>query len=109
MSKLVRDDAGGNSSRGSGILQSCADFANQHIAAARPRQEQTARLGRARWTQRTEPVNYLTDQRVHGNPAFGAEFAERYVDGPLVGSERAQTIDRQIDTFADAHAGMTEK
>ena len=54
-------------------------------------------------------MNYLTNHGVHGDPAFGAEFAERNEEDPLVGSERAQTIERQIDTFADAHAGMTEQ
>ncbi len=31
------------------------------------------------------------------------------MDGPLVRAERAQTIDGKIDTFADSHAGVTEK
>ncbi len=31
------------------------------------------------------------------------------MDGPLVGPDGAQTINGEIDTFADAHAGMTEK
>jgi hypothetical protein len=53
-------------------------------------------------------MDYLTNHGVHWNPAFGAEFAERNVEHPLVRPERAQTIERKIDTFADAHAGMTE-
>ena len=31
------------------------------------------------------------------------------MDGPLVRPDGAQTIDREVDTFADAHAGMTDK
>ena len=31
------------------------------------------------------------------------------MDSPLVGAERAQAIEGEIDTFADAHAGVTEK
>jgi hypothetical protein len=31
------------------------------------------------------------------------------VDGPLAGSDCAQTIEGEIDAFADAHAGVAEK
>ena len=31
------------------------------------------------------------------------------MDGPLAGSECAQTIEREIDSFSDAHAGVPEK
>ena len=31
------------------------------------------------------------------------------MDGPLLGAERAQTVEREIDAFADAHAGVTQK
>jgi hypothetical protein len=31
------------------------------------------------------------------------------MDGPLIGAERTQTINREIDTFTDAHAGVTQK
>ena len=55
------------------------------------------------------PRDQLTDQGVDGNPALGFELAEGYMDSPLVGADSAQTIDREIDTFADAHAGMTDK
>ena len=34
---------------------------------------------------------------------------KRHVDGPLLGAERAQTIEGEIDAFADAHAGVTQK
>jgi hypothetical protein len=54
-------------------------------------------------------MHYLTNHGVHGNPTFGAEFAERNVEDPLIGPEWAQTIKRQIDTFSDAHAGVTEQ
>src|SRR5258708_31236121 len=31
------------------------------------------------------------------------------MDGPLIRAERAQTVEREIDTFADAHASVTQK
>lgn len=109
MAKLVRDDAGFNSGRGSTFLKCSAESTNQHVTTALARQQQTARFGCLWWAQRAEPINYLTNHGVHGNPAFGAKFAERYVEDPLVWPKRAQTIQRKIDTFADAHAGVPEQ
>ena len=61
-------------------------------------------------------VSKLVPDDAGGNSSFGgdilqsrAEFAERYMDDPSVGTERVQAIDRPIDTFADAHAGVTEQ
>ena len=48
----------------------------------------------------------LADRRIHGNPAFGLQFAERHMDGPLIRAEREQAIKGQIDALADAHAGV---
>src|ERR1019366_3030582 len=31
------------------------------------------------------------------------------MDGPLAGPDGAQTINREVDTLTDAHAGMTDK
>ena len=31
------------------------------------------------------------------------------MDGPPIGTKRAQTVEGKIDTFADAHAGVTQK
>src|SRR5215470_2006214 len=80
--------------------------------AMRPRGRNNSKrpvLGGSRRAQRTDPFDQLTDHGVHRNPAFGFELAQRHMDGPLVGAERAQTIHGEIDTFADAHAGVTEK
>jgi hypothetical protein len=59
-----------------------------------------------RLAHRAEPIDYLTDQGIHGNPSFGTEFAERYVENPLVRPEGAHTVKRQIHTFTDARSGM---
>src|ERR1700676_3043266 len=68
-----------------------------------------AGLGGSRRTQRTDPVDQLTDRGIHRNPAFGFELAQWHMDGPLTGAERAQTIEREVGTFADAYAGVTQK
>ena len=109
VSKLVRDDAGGNSDRRHDFLECSAEPTNQHVTAARSRQKQTTSFGRSLRTQRTDPFDQLTDRGIHRNPAFRFELAQRHMDGPLVGAERAQTIHGEIDTFADAHAGVTQE
>ena len=66
-------------------------------------------LGSIRWAHRTDSLYQLTDQGIHRNPAFCFEFAEGYMDGPLVRPDGAQAIHREVDALADAHAGMAEK
>ena len=59
--------------------------------------------------KRAEAVNDFTERGVYGNQSFGFELSNRHVDGPLAGPEFAQTIEREIDAFPDAHAGVAEK
>jgi hypothetical protein len=109
VSKLVRDDADGNADGSCDVSQGGAQSANQHVTAASLRQEETTGLGRGGWAQRTDAFDQLTDSRIHRHPAFGFEFAQRYVDGPLPGADRAQAIAAEIDTFANAQTGVPHK
>lgn len=36
-------------------------------------------------------------------------LAQRHMDGLSIGTERAQAIEGKIDTFTDAHAGVTQQ
>jgi hypothetical protein len=49
----------------------------------------------------------MTDRRIHGNPAFGLQFSEGYVDGPPIRREGEEAIQFQIHTLANAHTGMS--
>ena len=109
VSKLVRDNARCNSNSGGRILKCGTELERQHVAATPPGQKQPSGMGSIRWAQRTDSLYQLTDQGIHRNPAFGFEFAKRYMDGPLVRADGAQAIYGEIDAFADAHAGMAEK
>jgi len=44
-----------------------------------------------------------------GNPAFGVEFAQRYMEGPLILAEMPQTIGGETQTFADTNSGRSHK
>jgi len=109
VSKLVRDDAGGDSDCSHDLPQRSAEPANQRVTTAWPWQQQTTGLGRSRRTQRTDSLHQLTDGGIHGNPALGFELAQWHMDGPLTGAERAQTIKGEVGTFADAYSGVTQK
>jgi hypothetical protein len=56
--------------------------------------------------QRAQAGDELTNEGIDRDPAFRFELAEWYEDGPLVRAEGAETIEGQIGTFADAHAGV---
>ena len=49
------------------------------------------------------------DEGIHGNQALSPQFAKRHMNGPLILTDRAQTIERQIEALADAHAGVPEE
>jgi hypothetical protein len=105
----MRDYGGVNSGRIDGLPQCGSEPANQDVTGRVAGVTTIGLLGRSRRAQRTDAVDQLTDGGIDGNPAFGFEFAQWYMDGPLVGAQGAQAIDGEIDTFADAHAGVTQK
>ena len=64
------------------------------------------------WIQRAEEaqsMNEITDEGINRNHAFRFEFAQRYVDRPLVRTYEVQAVIREVNTLADAHAGMAQQ
>ena len=51
----------------------------------------------------------ITDEGIDGDHAFGLEFAEGDMNGPLVWTRGAQAVIGEIDAFADTHAGVAEQ
>jgi hypothetical protein len=51
----------------------------------------------------------LTDKRVNRHQAFGFQLSQGHMNGPLLWAERAKTIEREIDAFADAHASVAKQ
>src|SRR5207237_7864631 len=54
-------------------------------------------------------MDQLADGIVDRHETFGVELAQRYMERPLSGCERAQAIEGEIDTFADADAGVADE
>jgi hypothetical protein len=61
--------------------------------------------GGRRSTQSEDAIHDLSNVRVGRHQTFGVEFAEGDMQGPLVGTDLAQAVPRQIDALADADSG----
>ena len=57
----------------------------------------------------TETMDDLLDGAVNGHQALCIELAERNVQCPLAGRDRAQAIEGKIDTLTDPYAGVTNQ
>ena len=73
---------------------------------ARSRPSGRQRIQRA---EEAQAVDEITDEGIDGDHAFGFEFAEGYMNGPLVWTYGAQAVIGQVDAFADTHAGVAEQ
>src|SRR2546427_755789 len=54
-------------------------------------------------------MDECTNKRIYRDHAFGLQFAERYVNRPLMGAGGVETTARQIHALTDAHAGVTDQ
>ena len=68
-----------------------------------------APMTKASNTQRVQAIYERTYGGVDRNHAFGIQFAERDMNRPLALTDTAQTIRRQIEALADAHAGIPDE
>ena len=58
--------------------------------------------------EEAEAINQPTNKRIHRDQALGFQLAERHMDGPAM-ADKAETVEGQVGTFTDAHAGMTNQ
>ena len=56
-----------------------------------------------------EALDEGADKRIDRDHAFGIEFAERHMHGPLIRASGAEAIEGQIVALADAHAGVANQ
>src|ERR1019366_7583132 len=76
---------------------------------SRPGQEPFICWQRIQRTEESQAVYKVTDEVIDGDHAFGFELAEGHMNSPLVRPGRAQAVIRQVDAFADTHAGVAEQ
>src|SRR5215472_5250074 len=54
-------------------------------------------------------MDQIAREGVDGDHPLGFQLAERDMQRPLIGAGNVETVEGEIDGFADAHAGVTEQ
>ena len=73
------------------------------------RQKPSIGRQRIQRAEEAQAMDEITDEGIDGDHAFGLEFAEGYMNRPLVWACGAQAVIGEIDAFADTHAGVAEQ
>jgi hypothetical protein len=105
----VGDDGPCNAEGGSQFGQFGAEIAQQRAAVPAASQEQSVGRNGAQRSEEAQAVDKLADGIVDGHETLGVQLAERYMERPLSGRERAQAIEGEIDTFADADTSVADE
>jgi hypothetical protein len=93
MSKLVRDKPLGDSDRGNEVSPEIAQLADELVAATGTGQEKAIGGEGIVGAQEAEAIHQPTNERIHGNQAFGFQLAEGHMDGPAIWADKAETIE----------------
>jgi hypothetical protein len=109
MTKLMRNNVGREAQSMTDLMQVITQLTNQGFFAAWTGQEFSIRRYRIQGTKECETLNDFADKPIHRNHTLSLKFAQRHMDGPLIGACRTKAIARQISTLADAHASMANQ
>ena len=109
MPHLVRNDICGKVNRVADHVQVLTKPGEERFFRSRPGQEPSICRQRIQRTEESQSVYEVTDEGIDGDHAFGLELAEGNMNSPLVRTGRAQAVIRQVDAFADTHAGVAEQ
>ncbi len=109
MPELVGDDACGESEAVADPMQVIAELNNDGHFASRTCNEPSIGGQRIEGAEEAQTVNEVADEGIAGDHAFGLQLAEGNMDRPLVRAGGSQAVIRQIDAFADTHAGVAEE
>ena len=105
----MRDDARGESERVADLMQVIAELNNDGHFTSGSCQEPSIGQQRVEGAEEAQTLDEIAAEGIDGDHAFGLEFAEGNMDGPLVRPRGAQTVIRQVDALADAHARRAEQ
>ncbi len=109
VAQLMRDDTGGQAGRVTGQVQIVAETREKRDSRSMPCEEPPIVGQRIEKAEEAQSMNEITDESINRNHTFGFELAQRYVDRPLVRTYGVQAVIREVDTLADAHAGVPEQ
>ena len=99
----------GNAGRGTDLVQVSTELADQGLPGAGPRQQTAIRGQGIQRAEEAQTLDQITDEGVDRDHTFGLQLAEGHVNRPLIGAGGVETIEGEIDGFADAHAGVAEQ
>ena len=105
----MRDDARGESERVADLMQVIAELNNDGHFTSGSCQEPSIGQQRVEGAEEAQTLDEIAAEGIDGDHAFGLEFAEGNMDGPLVRPRGAQTVIGEIDALADAHAGRAHQ
>jgi hypothetical protein len=107
--KLMRDDASGNASCGSDLMERNTQIVTEPRAAARAGKEKAVSGECILRAEQLKTMHDPAEEGIDGNETLRPQLAKGHMNGPLILAHRAQTIERQIEAFADAHTGVPEE
>jgi hypothetical protein len=91
--QLVWDKPRGNADGGNEVSPETAQLADELVAATGTGQEKAIGGERILGAQEAEAIHQPTNERIHGNQAFGFQLAEGHMDGPAIWADKAETIE----------------
>ena len=109
MAKLMRHETRGKAEGETHLVPVVAQLTNQCFFGERARQEPPIGRQRIKGTKELEASDEFTHKGIYGDHTFCFELAERHVNCPLIRAGGAKAVARQIGTFTDAHAGVTNQ
>src|SRR5215475_6216441 len=105
----MRDDARRKTEFVADLMEIVAELSNERLFATRPGQEEPMIGELFQRAKEAQPVGELADKRIHRDQPFSFQFAERYMDGPLIRASGAEAIRGEIGALADTHSSVTNQ
>ena len=90
-------------------MEVIAELPNERFFRSRTGQEPSIQRQRIKGTKETQALDEFTNKEVHRDHTFRLQFAEWYMNRPLIRTGGAEAIEGQIGAFADAHAGVSNQ
>ena len=92
MPELVGDDICGESEGVADLMKVIAELTTRSHFASGTRQKPSIGRQRIQRAEEAQALDEITDEGIDGDHAFGLEFAEGDMNGPLVGPCGAQAV-----------------
>ena len=109
VTQLMRNDAAGMPAAAQTSCRYAAELANEGLPGCGTGQQTAIGGQRIERAEEAKTLDQFTDEGIDRDHAFGFQLAERHVNRPLIRAGGVETIEGEIDGFADAHAGVAEQ